>query len=279
LRGIGSHVRFGSAVTAGRFLWQITYQSDILIAGRLLGDEIVGLYSVAMHLATLPMTKAMSVVNQVAFPAVARMQDDTSRLRLRLLESVRLLAFLAIPVLWGISAIAVEFVDVLLGPRWYPVITALQIVSFVAPFRMLTALMSTALAAVRRADLDLINTIVGAVVLPVAFLIGAQFGLDGLAVSWLVAVPVVFALNFRRTFATLGLGLADLLTAIRVPVTGGIVMYVAVLGARVPLQSLEEAVRLPMLVIAGAVGYLGTVRLLDRTILLDAKKLAAAVRG
>jgi teichuronic acid exporter len=279
LRGIGSHVRFGSAITAGRLVWQITYQSDLLIAGRLLSNDIVGLYSVAVHLATLPMTKAMSIVNHVAFPAVARLQDDVPRLRSSLLSSFRMLAFIAIPALWGISAVSLEFVDVVLGPRWSPVVGALQVVSLVAPLRMLAALSSTALAAVGRADLDLINTIVGAIVLPISFYAGARVGLDGLALAWLVAMPIVFALNFRRTFSTLGLRLGELVTAVRVPVAGGVAMYVVVMAARAPLSSIGEALRLPVLILAGAVTYLGTVFLLDRTILPDARKVAAAIRG
>src|SRR5262245_39715303 len=84
--GIAKHLRFGGAVTASRLLWQVTYQTDTLIAGRTLSSEAIGLYSVSMHLATLPMMKAMSIVNQVAFPAVARLQDEPARLRQRLLD-------------------------------------------------------------------------------------------------------------------------------------------------------------------------------------------------
>ncbi|MGQ0836551.1 MAG: lipopolysaccharide biosynthesis protein [Gammaproteobacteria bacterium] len=278
-RGIASHLRFGGAVTASRLLWQITYQADVLIAGRVLGREAVGLYSVSIHLAALPMTKAMSIVNQVAFPAVARLQDELPRLRQRLLDSFRMLALVAIPALWGISAVAPEFVDVLLGPRWHPAITALQLVSLVAPLRMLAAILSTALTAVGRADLELRNTIVSAIVLPAAFLVGVQAGINGLAVSWLVAIPIIFALNFPRTLPELGFGFLDLLTAVRVPLAGGVVMYLAVAGTRLPLQHWEEAPGLPVLIVVGAVAYLATVRLLDRTIWTDVQKLAAAVRG
>jgi teichuronic acid exporter len=279
LRGIGSHLRFGGAVTASRLLWQVTHQSDLLIAGRMLSHESLGHYSVSMHLATMPMTKAMSIVNQVAFPAVARLQDELPRLRQRLLESFRLLALVAIPALWGLSAAAVEFVDVLLGAQWHPAIVPLQLVSFVAPLRMLSAILSTALTAVGRADLDLRNSVITAFVLPAAFVAGAQFGVNGLAVSWIVAIPIVFALTFPRTLPQLGFRFIELMSAVRVPVMSGVIMYVAVVAARVPLQSLEEVQRLPILIVVGAVAYLGSVQLLDRTILADARRLAASVRS
>ena len=42
-RGIGPHIKFGSRVTVGRLLWQATWQADILIAGRAFAQETVGL--------------------------------------------------------------------------------------------------------------------------------------------------------------------------------------------------------------------------------------------
>ncbi|MEP7242474.1 MAG: lipopolysaccharide biosynthesis protein [Gammaproteobacteria bacterium] len=279
LRGIGHHIRFGGAVTAARLLWQVTYQADMLIAGRLFTQQAVGLYSVSMHLATLPMTKVMGIINQVAFPAVARMQDELPRLRQRLLDALRLLALAAIPGMWGISSVAHEFVDVLLGEKWHPAIPALRLVAFVAPMRMLSAVLATALTAVGRADLELRNTIVSAIVLPTAFFLGAQHSLNGLAFSWVAAIPIVFVFNFPRTLRALGFTLGDLNAAVRTPIIAGAAMYAAVTAARIPVQDMEELSRLPVLMLAGAVAYMGTVRLLDRTIWTDVQKLASALRG
>lgn len=278
-RNITAHVRFGGTVTLARLLWQLTYQSDVLIAGRLLTAEAVGLYSVSLHLANLPMNKVMGMINQLAFPAVARLQLELPRMRERLLASLRLLTLAAIPALWGISATAPEFVDVVLGDRWHPAITALQIVSFVAPLRLLSAILATALAALGRADLELRNTLVGAIVLPVAFIAGARFGITGLAASWLIAMPVVFAINFPPTWRTVGIGFGQLLHAIRAPLIAGVVMYACVTLARLPLMPYDEIVRLPFLVTAGAIGYLGTIYALDRSIWGEVRRLAVAVRG
>ncbi len=279
LGGIGHHIRFGGIVTITRVLWKVTYQMDTLIAARFFTREVLGLYSVAMHLATLPMSKAMGVVNQVAFPAVARLQDELPRLRVRLLESLRLLALIAIASLWGIAAVAQEFVDVVLGEKWHEAETALQLVSVVAPMRMLMAVLATALAASGHADLELRNQIVSALVLPAGFAIGIHWGLNGLAASWVVAVPAICALNFRRTAGTLGLRLGDVLGAVRAPLLAGALMLAAVMLARLGLTDYTEAVRLPVLIAAGAVVYAGSVWALDRGIWIDVRRVAAALRG
>jgi teichuronic acid exporter len=279
LTGIGRHIRFGGQVTAARFLWQLTYQLDTLIAARFLNGQAVGLYSVSMHLATMPVSKTMAIVNQVAFPAVARLQHELPRMRARLLEALRLLAFVAIPALWGLSATAHEFVDVVLGAKWHEAVLPLLLVSLIAPARMLMALFATAASAIGRADLEVRNTLVGALVLPVAFLIGVQGSLAGLAASWLVAVPIILAVTLPWTCVALGLTMRSVLAALRGPLIGGVAMYAAVWATRAALVELEEAARLPLLVLAGAVTYLLVVTLADRAIWGDLRRLAAALRG
>jgi O-antigen/teichoic acid export membrane protein len=279
LRGMSGHLQFGGAVTAGRVLWQLAQQFDVIIVGRVLAQEAVGLYSVAVQLANLPIYKAMSIINQVAFPTVSRLQDDRPRLQARLLEAIGLLFFAAIPLLWGLSSVAPEFVEVVLGEKWQAITFPLQMVSCIAPLRMLAAVLSTATAGVGRADLDLLNTLVLLVVLPLAFLCGVQWGVDGVAASWLVAVPLAFALNWGRTHRSLGLRLRQIARAGRAPMIAGLMMYAAVLGCRWLLGDLAPLFRLPILIAAGAAAYLAMISLLDRAVWVDFRRVVSALRG
>ncbi|MGD9597432.1 MAG: lipopolysaccharide biosynthesis protein [Steroidobacteraceae bacterium] len=279
LRGIAGHIRFGGIITITRVIWQFTMQMDTIIAGRFLGKEALGLYSVAMHFATLPMNKVMGIVNQVALSAVSRMQEERERLRIRLLEALRLLALASIPCLWGMSCVAPELVDAVLGPKWDAAIIALQLVSLVAPLRMLLGILATALAAIGRAELELRNTIVGAVVLTVSFLVGVRWGLEGLAASWLVAVPLVSAICIPPSARALGLTLVDIGTALRTPVLAGCAMYAAVVFTRTLLPGLDSAWLLPILIAVGCATYVSAIAVLDRTIFADLRRVASAVRG
>ncbi len=278
-RGIGPHMRFGGVVTITRLIWQLTSQADLLIAGRVFRPDAVGEYSVSTHLATLPMSKVMGIVNQAAFPTVARLQDELVRLRQLLLRSLRLLAAAAIPTMWGLSSVAEEFVDVVLGEQWQRATIPLQVVSFVMPLRMLQAVFATVLTGMGRADVELRNTIIGAVILPAAFLIGAEGGLNGLALAWLAGAPIVLAMNLPRTLRIFGFAVLELFTAFRAPLLAGVAMYGAVAGARLLLDDAEEWVRLPVLIAIGGVVYLAVVRLADQALWLDFRKLTTALRG
>jgi len=275
---IGRHVRFGGAVTLSRVLWQFVHQSDVLIAGRFLTSEAVGWYSVSVHLATLPMQKTMSVLNQVAFVAVARLQDELPRLRVRILDASRLMSLVVVPLLWGLSAVAPEFVNVVLGSRWVPAAFALQIVTIIVPLRMLAAVLSTSIAGLGRADLDLLNTLSGALVLPAAFLGGIRWGIDGLALSWVVAIPVIFGINFQRTSRVIGFTLRDLVAAVHAPFVAGTAMYLAVALARLVLHDTVAPYRLAVLVPIGAAVYLLSVLALDHRIAPEFRRVMSALR-
>jgi teichuronic acid exporter len=264
LRGMGRHLRFGGAVTLGRAFWQLAHQFDVIFAGRALNQDAVGLYAVVMQLASLPMQKAMAIVNQVAFPAISRLQDEMPRLRTRLFEAIRLLFFVTVPVLWGVSAVADEVVDLLLDERWAAARFPLQMASLIVPLRMLSAVLSTA--------------VITFIVFPLAFAVGVQSGVDGLAASWVVAVPIVFALNWRRTRAVLDLDLATLVGAARGPVLAGAVMYAAVWGTHLAIEDLSLWIRLPVLIALGAAVYLSLVTVFDRGVWHDMRRFASALR-
>ena len=277
--GMSRHLRFGGAVTLGRLLWQLAHQFDVVIIGKLLTQEALGLYAVASQLASMPLQKAMSIVNQVAFPGISRLQDDLPRLRTRLIEAIRLLFLVSIPALWGLSAVSSDMVEVLLGERWLPVAFPLQVMGLVAPLRMLSAILSTATTGVGRADLDLRNTLVLLFVLPVAFLCGVQWGVDGVATAWLVAVPLAFAINWHRNWLALEISLWRILSSGQAPIIAGIGMYAAVWVCRGVIDGLPALARLPIEVGAGAVVYLGIVSILDRGMWTDVRRLLVAVRG
>ncbi|HEX5045996.1 MAG TPA: lipopolysaccharide biosynthesis protein [Gammaproteobacteria bacterium] len=278
LSGIGSLLRFGGAWSGARFAWQLTYQVDVLIAGRFLTQEAVGIYSVAMQLANLPLQKGMSIVNGVAFPAISRLQDDLPRMRRRLLDAIRVLSFGAVPALWGISAVAGEFVEVALGEDWEAVVPTLQAIALIAPLRMLATLLATALSAVGRADVELVNTLVSLAVAIVAFGLGVRWGLQGLTAAYVMAVGVSFALNFPRTVRIVQISARDIVNATRSTFLAGALMLVCVNAARAGLPIESHALRLMGLIGVGGVAYTATLLLLDRAIWRQMLTIVAALR-
>jgi O-antigen/teichoic acid export membrane protein len=272
--GLRRHVAFGSAVATGRTAWQVVDQCDVLIAGCFLAPSAVGLYSVSLHLATMPMQRIMGIINQVVFPAVARLQDDRPRLREGLLSGLRLLAFVSVPVMWGISAVAPELVELVLGPRWQGAVYPLRVICLLIPFKMVSTVVSTSILGVGAATLDLRNTVLYLVVLPVAFLIGVRWGVDGLATAWVIGIALALASTVPRICARLEIRLLDVARTLREPLLAGCAMYTLVLAGRTALSAVPGGYRLPALVLIGAGVYLPLVLLMNRAIWADLRRLA-----
>jgi O-antigen/teichoic acid export membrane protein len=271
--GLRRHVAFGGTLATSRLAWHVVNQADVLIAARFLTPSAVGFYSVSLHLATLPMQRIMGIVNQVVFPTVARLQEDRPRLRERLLWGLRLLGFVSVPVMWGMSVVAPELVVLALGSRWHDTVYPVQVACLLIPFKMVSAVISTAIVGVGAATLDLRNTAVNLVVLPVSFLIGARWGVDGLATAWSLSLMVVLALTVPRSCTRLEIGLLDLARSLRDPVLAGAVMYAAVIAVRPILAGVPQVYRLVALVLVGAAVYLPLVSLLNRAIWADLRRL------
>jgi teichuronic acid exporter len=278
-QGLRQHVTFGGMFTMTRLVTQMVYQSDIFIAGYLLSQQAMGLYSVSLHLATLPMQKIMGVINQVTLPAVAKLQHDRERLRRRMIEATRMLTVFSLPVLWGLSAVAPEFVATIMGPKWVGAVFPLQTVCLVIPLRMLNAVYTTAAVGVGNMQVNVINAVASAIVLPATFYIGVQWGVNGLAFAWIIAVPFVFFFLLPRILRIFDMTFIDLVACLRAPVVAGAIMYAAVGLCRLAGEGLAPAMRLMVLVALGAGAYVGAMLLLDRRIVPDVLRVVRAMRA
>lgn len=267
LGGLRGSLLFGGQLTISRILWYVFSQADVVIAGKFLGKESLGFYSVAIHFATLPMQKSMSIINQVAFPAISRYQNRKADLTLGIERAIRVLTIGSVPILWGVAVVAPELVEVLLGQKWLPSVLPLQLVAIVIPIRMIAAVFSTAICAVGRADIDLFNTFVSVMIMPVSFLIGSQWGLSGLASAWVVSVPLVFLLNFSRVSGILGLKLYGLIQLVKLPIFAGILMVTSIILLKFMIGNLFDSfLRLGILVTIGVLVYITTITLINRRV-------------
>lgn len=276
--GVSQFLAFGGSVALCQISWQIIYQSDLLIAGLRLTADAVGLYAVSLHLATLPMQKVMGVVNQVAFPAIARLQVDMDRLRARLVESSRYMAMFSVAVMWGLSSVAPEFVRVVLGEKWSAGTFPLQVICLIVPLRFANQIFTTAALGVGKAAVVLRNSLVSGLILPLCFLVGTYWGIDGLALSWLAALPLAFIINFPRMTMAVGLTVADVARAVWSPVAAGVGMYGAVVIGRLVMGDVSDSLRLPVLVTLGAVVYLGLLNMLNPGLREELKRVLRAAR-
>ncbi len=260
LKGMRHTISFGSYVTLVRALWFFFLQADVFIVGRIMGKELLGFYSVAMNLATLPMQKVSGIINQVAFPAFSSIQAEPLRVASHSLKAVRIMSFFAFPLLWGISCIAPEIVSVVLGNKWHQAIVPLQLVSLIVPFRMIINLLDPAVMGLGRPDVTFSIVLFNSIVMPLAILIGTRWGLLGVSLAWVLVFPPVLLRNLYRLVSVLEIELSDVLSAMARPLLATSIMYAAVMGMKMVLGPGTESINhLLLLIITGVIVYGGMI--------------------
>jgi teichuronic acid exporter len=259
LQGTRRLIVVGGQVTAARALYFVYSQADVFVGGRIFGKELLGFYSISLHLASLPVQKISSIINQIAFPAFAEAQRHPAAIPWHMLKGIRLLSFLSFPVLWGISSIAPEIVGVLLGVKWESATVPLQILPLVMPVTILSPFMNTAFQGIGKTDVVLRNAGTASVILPIAFFVGAHWGLLGMSLAWLIGFPLVFYLNLRRMLPMVGIKVSAVFGAAAWPALSALVMYACVMLTRYFLVgTVPQPVLMATLIAAGALGFVAT---------------------
>jgi teichuronic acid exporter len=276
--GLKQYVLFGGHLSLSGVLWFVYTQADVFIAGRWLGKEALGYYSVGMHLASLFNQRISGILNQVAFPAFSSIQHDLHQVGQKVLLASRILSFFAFPTLWGISAVAPEIVTIVLGAKWTPAILPLSALALVQPIRIVQMFVPNAIQGIGRGDVILKNAITACVMMPFAFLVGVNWGLLGLSIAWLVGSPLLFLANSMRNMPALEMRSIHLLKAMAPAAISAAVMFGAVMASRTMLGlDSAHATSLLTLVVVGATTYVAVSWFANREGLREVATIFGAV--
>ncbi|HTU00512.1 MAG TPA: lipopolysaccharide biosynthesis protein [Candidatus Sulfotelmatobacter sp.] len=117
--GVRSMVAYGGAVTVSNLLAYLAFNADKVLIGRFWGAAALGIYGRAYQLVSLPNDNLHSTIGSVAFPALARVQDDPGRLKAYFLRGYGLFLSLVVPITMGCALFADDIVLVFLGSKWH----------------------------------------------------------------------------------------------------------------------------------------------------------------
>jgi O-antigen/teichoic acid export membrane protein len=268
-RGTGAMVAYGASLLGGQLFWIIQSQADIFIGGRALNPHQLGLYAEALFLTQIFVSKFIPPLNDVAFPAYARMQKDPARIAWSFCKAVRLLLLISCPVYLGMAVTAEPLVETLFGAKWLEMAPFVSVLALAMPFMTLQVMFAPVSNALGRPGITARIAAVGAVLMPIAFLLGIRFGAIGLAWAWLGAFPLLTAVTARLAGGAMGLRLMDLIRAAAPGLGCSIMMAGIVLIVDSLLPALPALARLCVLVPSGALAFLAVLMLCARGTLME----------
>lgn len=270
-RGLSGFIQFGLFQMGERSLNYISTNIDYLIIGRFLGSEALGYYNLAYNLMRLPVSYINPVVVSVAFPAFARVQHEDALLRKGYAKILHYLSSMTFPIMAGILVVAPLLVPLVYGTQWTPAVPVVRIFALLGIIKSLGNPLSSLLLAKGRADLGFWMNLVGIVGYSISNLIGVRWGIEGVAISSLLASSLILLpIDFYLRWLTVRMSIQNFWTAIKRPTISTSLMLAVLLPLLKILENLGHAVvELTILLIIGVVVYASMTRIFDFPLLVE----------
>jgi teichuronic acid exporter len=190
--GAGKIIKFVASIQLNSMLWLSYNHIDALIVGKYFGINFLGIYNIAVEIASLPMAKVSRILNQVGFAAFSSLKENKQDSDYYLSRALKLLSLITFPVFFGISGTAYELIHLVLGDKWIESALLVSIFCFIFPFRMMNSVFQNYVNALNRPNINLQNTFALTIVLVMSIIIGIQFGLWQTALAWVIGFAISF---------------------------------------------------------------------------------------
>ncbi len=269
--------RFGISIMGINALtvWEDSF--DYLVIGRIYTPTLLGIYTIAYKLPEMLVINILWVMTAVVFPAFSSLQDDRESLKKMFLSIMRYVEMVVTPICIGMFIAAEPITRVAFGDQWIAAIPLLRVLSLYALVLSIGYHVGDIYKAVGRPDILVKLAIPIFVVRVVGLWIGAQFSILGVSIAHLVVsvIEVIARLFVASRF--INLSILDVIRQLR-SFLCGIFLAAFAFPALYFTQGYTPLVRLVIVTVAGAIGYLGSLWFLERAALLKAFQMVGLRR-
>jgi O-antigen/teichoic acid export membrane protein len=225
--GVRSMVCFGGTFTLNMVVVYLAYNAEKVLLGRVWGAEALGIYGRAYQLVNLPTENLNATIGSVAFPALARVQNDPRRLMNYFTTGYKLFLSIVLPITAACGLFAHDIIFVFLGAQWEKAVPIFRLLSptiaafaFINPFGSLMLATGNVMRSLKIALLIAPVVIAG-------YAFGLAYGPNGVALGYslsmtLLVIPVALWAKYG-TLITVGAllrAISPILTSVGVAVLG-----------------------------------------------------------
>jgi O-antigen/teichoic acid export membrane protein len=233
--------------------------ADNVLIGRVLGSDALGIYSRCYVILLFPVQQVAQVVNRVMFPAMSSVQDDQPRIRSAYRRTIAVIAIAVFPFTALLLVAAQPLVIGVLGRQWSAAVPVLRVFALVAAIQSIGTTTGWLYQATGHTKRMFVVTVVLTVLVIIGFVIGVQWGLMGVAYSYLawncISLPVNIIYSGRAVQLRLRPALADLVG----PTLLSVVLGLLLLATTLALPDMPALARLAVLAAVAVVGYVAEV--------------------
>ena len=223
--------------------------------GKLYSPAVLGSFDQAVKLKDMPAATGIQAVQNVTFPALAKIRDDAPRFAEGYRQVVMVVSYVMFPIMLGMSAVARDMFAVLLGEEWMPTVPYFEAVCLAGLFSPIALTAYNVLKARCKGPLIVRLEVVKKIIMTAIFAVTIPHSV--MAVVWgLVAIAFCeMAVNFLATMRFTSLTFRRFVRTL-LPValvSGTMYLLVRLTAAAIPGNDL---VRLLAELATGVVSYL-----------------------
>ena len=226
-----------------------------MFIGKIYSADTLGYFNQAQKFKDLPLTSAMQSVQSVTDPALSQIGDQREKFAESYRQVLMVVAFMLMPVMVGIVAVAEDLFALLLGEKWMPTVPYLQILCLMGLFQPLAMIAYNILKVKSNGAIILRLEIAKKALMTLILVVTIPHSVK--AVAWgLVAMSFCeFAINFVASMRYASLGVWCMVRTLLPVLLITAAMYAAVLGMGRLMADAGVAVRLLSEIATGVVVY------------------------
>jgi O-antigen/teichoic acid export membrane protein len=270
--------KYGFWIGAGLTILYASQNVDLFIGGNVIHSaKDMGFYSTSWKLAFIAASVFTLVASSMVFPTLSRLRDDLPALRAKLLKSIRQLGLVMFPAAALLACVAPVAIVPILGEKWATYRDSFLVLSLLAVYagnRTMLSIFFEGYKSIGKPYVVWWYNLAKLAVMAPAMWLAARHGILGLALVYIpvqiIEIPVALYLANRL----LGVSPGRVWSSASVPIVTTLLMSAAVVAVELALTrglSLGDTVTLAACLAVAAVVYLGSLVLLDRSIISEAR--------
>lgn len=226
VRGTGMRalVGFGANVSLFNVINYFHRNLDNFLIGVFYGPGPLGIYSKAYSLLMLPLNTLRNPLTQVAFPALSGMKDNPKRFRGYYRRLTGLLALLSIPLVVFLMVKSETVILILLGEKWIQAASVFSVLGIAAFLQAPVSLNGVVCMSAGNGKNLVKAGLVSAIITSIGFVVGINYGIIGVAVSYAVTRYITLFPVTIITFRDTPVKISDLFSVIFRPAAAALLI-------------------------------------------------------
>ena len=204
LKEISSLLKIGVYQTGTRIFDFISGKLDVLIIGKALGVEALGVYDLAKELVYKLVYLIQAIISKVAQPLLTNSNHDDEIIKLRFLKMTKVVAYLCIPICFSVAIFSKYIIIILYGEKYIEAAPLVSIFSLITLVSSITSFFDMLGVAKGRTDLNFKYTIYRIIITIPVVLLACQRSIIFVSISQLflllILVPIYWNIVVAQTY-------------------------------------------------------------------------------